>query len=189
MLAILLHLLVGLLGLALLYAALFLDEGEEGELQNRLEKLWVDIDDVSKTALSRQAAFFRQVSAMANSALNRLFGTKLFSAEAVSASLCFSVSSVLLFFLYPTYWNWLHHVNVLGPGVFLTVFVLFILSLLVGLSPVPFRYLGFLWLLGPFVFLLYLGWVDHHHVFSWNWFDAQFFLTVAVVAAPAGHHH
>src|SRR5216684_8894839 len=98
--ATLLHLLVDLLGLSLLYAALFLHENEEGQLQNRLEKLWIAVDDLSKAALSKQAAFLQQVSAMANSALNKLFGTRLFSVGAVSASLCLSIGCVSFFLVY-----------------------------------------------------------------------------------------
>jgi hypothetical protein len=57
------HLLVGLLGLALLYAALFLHENEEGQLQNRLEKLWVAVDDLSKAALG---PFWKDLSTPSN---------------------------------------------------------------------------------------------------------------------------
>lgn len=144
MLATLPHFLVGILGLALLYCALFLHETEGGQLQNRLEKLWIDIDDLSKAALSKQTAFLQRVSAMAKSALNKLFGARLFSAGVISASLCFSLGSALLLLL------------AVGDllGLVITqntksyALVVGIVSFLVGLLPVPFRYLGFAWVVG-----------------------------------------
>jgi len=38
------QLVVGLIGALVLHVGLFLHETEEGKIQNRLEKLWVDID-------------------------------------------------------------------------------------------------------------------------------------------------
>ena len=57
------HLVLGLMGL-LLYAGLFLTETEEGRLQNRLEELWIRVDDLQSRAVSRQAAFLQQVSGL-----------------------------------------------------------------------------------------------------------------------------
>jgi hypothetical protein len=153
MLATSLHLLVGLLGLSLLYAALFLHENEEGQLQNRLEKLWVAVDDLSKAALSKQTAFLQQVSAMANSALNRLFGERLFSLEAVSTSICFSVGSALLFLAYLR-----QRTHSYDEETTLIVVALGVVSFVVGWVPIPFRYLGLLWIPGSTGFLLYVDW-------------------------------
>jgi hypothetical protein len=94
------HLVVGIVGCLLLYVALFLHETEQGELQNRLEKLWIDIDDLSKSALSKQIAFLQQVSALVTSGLDKLSGKKLLSFAAVATSFCFSVSSVSAFWAY-----------------------------------------------------------------------------------------
>lgn len=148
----LLHLLVGLLGFSLLYAALFLHENEEGQLQNRLEKLWVAVDDLSKIALSKQTAFLQQVSSMANSALNKLFGARLFSLVAVSTSLCFSFGSFLLLelsikrFLY----------NMTDPHRDLLLVASIIATFGVGLLPIPFRYIGFPWVFGFVSLALYV---------------------------------
>ena len=49
-------------GLFCLYLAIFLYETEQGTIQNRLEGLWVRIDDLKLAALSRQAAFVRVVA-------------------------------------------------------------------------------------------------------------------------------
>jgi hypothetical protein len=144
MLATSLHLLVGLLGFSLLYAALFLHENEEGHLQNRLEKLWIAVDDLSKVALSKQTAFLQQVSAMANSALNRLFGKRLFSAAAVSASLCLSLGTAALSVI----WVQRFVGDKIGPQVDFYLLVIGVISLLIGLTPTPFRYLGFIWVFG-----------------------------------------
>lgn len=142
---------VGFLGLALLYAALFLHETEEGQTQNRLEKFLVDIDDLSKTALSKQTAFLQRVSAMANSALNKLFGVRLFSTGAVAASLCFSVGSSLLVEL-------TFGVVKDAPNLELALMVVGIVSFLVGLLPIPFRYFGFPWIFGIVFLGLHNAW-------------------------------
>jgi len=84
------HLVLGLMGLLLLYAGLFLTETEEGRLQNRLEELWIRVDDLQSRAVSRQAAFLQQVSGLIADGLVQLFGRKLFSVESVASSLCVS---------------------------------------------------------------------------------------------------
>jgi len=142
MIAALAHSAVGLLGLVLLYAALFLHETEEGQLQNRLEKLWVDIDDLSRTALSKQTAFLQRVSALANSALNKLFGVHLFSPGAVAASLCFSFASCILvnIAMVPLLRHRLNESEMYAFGVG-------IISTLIGLLRTPWRYLAFPWIL------------------------------------------
>jgi hypothetical protein len=182
MLATSLHLLVGLLGLSLLYAALFLHENEEGQLQNRLEKLWVAVDDLSKTALSKQTAFLQQVSAMANSALNKLFGKRLFSAGAVSASMCFSFGSALLFPLLQ--WEIVDRrifPSLIFPKFLLPFLAAAIFSFLVGLLPIPFRYLGFLWIFGV---IFYAAYVDRRLVSQegWKaWMAEEFLLFFAII--------
>jgi hypothetical protein len=157
------HLSIGLLGFVLLYVALFLHESEEGQLQNRLEKLWIDIDDLSKAALSKQTAFLQQISAMANSALSKLFGARLFSAVAVSASLCLSLGSALV--LTKAAQLYLFH--------FSFKFVFFALaigavSLLVGLFPIPFRYVGFLWMPLALFLVIYNDWNQPNQSQGWK---------------------
>jgi hypothetical protein len=162
MFATLLHALVGVSGLALLYAALFLKETEEGQIQNRLENLWVDIDDLSRAALSKQTAFLQQVSAMANSALNKLFGARLFAARAVSASLCFSLGSALLILLSMGEWIGL----VINPKLQVYALIFGIVSFLIGLLPTPYRYFGFLWVSGFMILVLHGDW-QMPHAESW----------------------
>jgi hypothetical protein len=89
----------GTIGLILVYCALFIDETEERKLHNRLEELWVTIDDLGKEAMSHQAAFLRQVSALAEHGLAKLFGPKLLSFKSVASCLCFSLASTAWAFL------------------------------------------------------------------------------------------
>ena len=42
---------VAILGGLLLYVGLFLHEDEEGRIQNRLEQLWIRIDDLQQSAI------------------------------------------------------------------------------------------------------------------------------------------
>jgi len=90
------HAFIGLIGLLLLYAGLFLTETEEGKLQNRLEELWIRVDDFQSKALNRQAALLRQVSRLSADGMTRIFGQKLLSLKSVASCLCFAVSSVFL---------------------------------------------------------------------------------------------
>lgn len=156
------HLVVGSIGIVLLYVALFLRETEQGKLQNRLENLWVDVDDLSKQFLSKQIVFLQQISMMADSALSRIFGNRLFSAGAVATSASFSVGSILLFMYF-----WLPlesdesggHDN---PPIFLLV--VGILCFLIGLLPVV-RYLGFLW----FFFGFFAASLESNSQLIWEW--------------------
>ncbi len=150
----LLQLLTGLLGLVLLYMAFFLSESAEGKIQNRLEGLWVRVDDLSKVALTRQAAFLQQISKLLSSAFDRRFGTRLFSAEAAATSICFSSVALGLFLsLLPGLTG---STDTTPSGVWDVMLVLF----LVGLAPVPSRYLGFLWV--PLLFAGDVLYYDRH---------------------------
>ena len=86
------HVVLGLMGVLLLYTGLFLTETEEGRLQNRLEELWIRVDDLHSRALTRQAAFLQQVSGLIADGLVKLFGRKLFSVKSVASCLCFFVA-------------------------------------------------------------------------------------------------
>jgi hypothetical protein len=96
MITILLHVLLGLVGLLLLYVGFFLTETEEGRLQNRLAELWIRVDDLHSKAMTRQAAFLRQVANLAAEGFTNLFGSRLFSLKAVASCLCFSLASLYL---------------------------------------------------------------------------------------------
>ena len=162
MLAQILHLAVGLLGLVLLYVALFLTETAEGNIQNRLEALWVRVDDLSKVALSRQAAFLQQVSKLLGALFDKLFGTKLISAKAAATSICFSSAAPLLLFFFavalesgPSAWR--------SPAVTLPLLCAVVL-LAIGLAPVPVRYLAFLWVVILAMLILY----SNEDLFKWK---------------------
>ena len=168
------HLVVGIVGCLLLYVALFLHETEQGELQNRLEKLWIDIDDLSKSALSKQIAFLQQVSALVTSGLDKLSGKKLLSFAAVATSFCFSVSSVSVFWAYfishiqdhfgeqPTDTNSVAYQS-------LILIIVAILTVLLGLFPLPFRYLAFIWT--PLLFMLAISYDFDYGGFDWSMLD------------------
>jgi hypothetical protein len=85
-----------LAGLLFVYAGLFLTETEEGQLQNRLQQLWVGVDDLQSRAMTRQAAFLQRTSRLVADGLVRLFGNKLFSAKSAASCLCFSLGSLYL---------------------------------------------------------------------------------------------
>jgi hypothetical protein len=89
----LLHVIVGLTGLLLFYIGLFLNETEEGQLQSRLEDLWIRVDDLQSQAISRQAALLQQVSKLTSEALVWLFGQKLFSIKRLASCFCFALAS------------------------------------------------------------------------------------------------
>lgn len=163
---------IGLIGAVLLYVALFLRETEEGKLQNRLEKLWIDIDDLSKAALSKQTAFLQKISALASSILSKLFGIKLFSAEAAAASVCFSISSVLMFGV-------VKQAQEENAKSSLTMLAVAIGSFMLGRSPTPFRYLGFLWIPGSLLFTLWADWSRLKS--NWTWWVREDFLIALMV--------
>jgi hypothetical protein len=160
MIASLLHTVVGLLGILLLYLAFFLGETDEGNLQNRLEELWIRVNDLSKTALSKQAAFLQQVSGLLSFGFDRLFGTRLLSAMAIATSICFSVAGFLLLW------------EIVDPSFLVALIVC--AALLIGLAPGPLRYLGFLWIPGIAVGIAY---IDRVNISSWSVRDiAEWFL-------------
>jgi hypothetical protein len=84
--------------LALLYIAFFLYEDEEGGLKNRLEELWVKIDDLQKKSLSRNAAFLSGASRIAIIVLNRIFGERSVSLQSVRSCIIFSFASTAFAF-------------------------------------------------------------------------------------------
>lgn len=137
MLVIVIHGLVGLLGLVLLYMAFFLTETAEGGLQNRLEELWIRVDDLSRAALSCQAVFLQQIAKLLSCMFDWIFGEELFSAKAAATSI--SLSSTAIFF----FWFFVHFRK--GPAAALEGLAVAVLLLIFGLAPGRIRYLGFAW--------------------------------------------
>lgn len=189
-----LHLVIGLIGAVLLYVALFLRETEEGKLQNRLEELWIEIDDLSKAALSRQTAFLQRVSALANSGLNKLFGVRPFSAGAVSASLCFSFGSVSFFLAYlfghvtasPHAGQFSESPNgeLILAYLVLPLVILGFISFLIGLLSTPYRYFAFLWI--PVSLYFAAAYDLDNRGFDWNplqwhWFSDENLFMVLIM--------
>jgi hypothetical protein len=92
--------LLALVGCLLIFVAVFLYEDEQGRIQNTLEDLWIRIDDQQKGATSRRVAFTQAVAQLTSSALDQIFGKKIFSLQAIGVSLCYSYASFLLLLIY-----------------------------------------------------------------------------------------
>src|SRR6266700_6033802 len=101
---VLLRIAFALLGSGVLLT-LFLREDEEGRIQNRLEELWIRIDDAQSAALSRQAAFVAEIARVVTRILDRIFGERLFSAHAASVSAFYGLASSILFSLFLKFIN------------------------------------------------------------------------------------
>src|SRR5262245_50863504 len=78
------RLLAGAAGLLLLYAAFFMYENTEGQVQNRLEEWWIRLDDSRRSAASWQAAFLKKVAETSNRFFDRVFGTRLLPLRAAA---------------------------------------------------------------------------------------------------------
>ncbi len=76
-------------------AAFLMFEDEEGRWQNRIEKLWVTIDD--RSSGSRTATFFGKVASIVTRGFDRIFGQKLLSFQFVGVSTCCSLAVLTLF--------------------------------------------------------------------------------------------
>jgi hypothetical protein len=100
---ILLRVLAGIAGALLLYVAFFLYEDEEARMQNRLEEIWVRIDDLQGSAMSKELAFLQGVTRTTSAILDRLLGHRFLSLQSIAVSMAFSLASVFFweaFFLY-----------------------------------------------------------------------------------------
>ena len=96
MLPTIMHVTVGMVGCVLVWIALFLTETEEGKLQNRMEELWIRVDDLSRISMRKESALIQQSSRMLSIALDRVFGPRLLSWKSLSTSVGFSMLSLLL---------------------------------------------------------------------------------------------
>jgi hypothetical protein len=68
-------------GIGLLYAAAFLYETEESRIHNRLEELWIAIDDLQKTVRSREVALATIIATRLSTWIDRFYGSRAFSAR------------------------------------------------------------------------------------------------------------
>ena len=77
-----------------LYMALFLYEDEEKLLDekfvNILNKLWIELDDVSKKAVAKNTLFMQRTAEVVSVGFDYLFGKRLLSRRVLTLSLCYS---------------------------------------------------------------------------------------------------
>jgi hypothetical protein len=81
----------------LVYTAVTMFPDEEGILQNRIENLWVAIDDKQKSAVGRATVLFNRIASYVTRIYNRILGVRLVSVQMVGVS---SASSIAGFFLF-----------------------------------------------------------------------------------------
>ncbi len=100
MLLTVLQVLAAIVGTLAFYVRLFMYEDEEGKWQNRIVKLWMDIDDRAKLTDSRTSALFNSIAAVVTLAFDRIFGQKLLSFQFIGVSSCYSLAGswLLAFF-------------------------------------------------------------------------------------------
>jgi hypothetical protein len=144
-----LHITAGICAFVFAALALFIYEDEQGKLQNRLEDLWVNVDDLSKSAMSKEAALIQQAAKMLSGALDRVFGTRLFSWKAIASSTGLSLASFLFVLLLPEnrlLWLGLKYPLWLGLkyAEYIVVFCLAVVCVLISIAPGRIRYATFI---------------------------------------------
>jgi hypothetical protein len=119
-----LHIVALVLGLYLWSLTYVMHKSTEGTWTNRIEELWIRIDDRSKTAADRTKALFSIVADRITRTFNRLVGPKMFSPRFVGVSSSLSFAGAFFVFaayqgfaiLYGIYFTQTHHV--LNPDAF-----------------------------------------------------------------------
>jgi hypothetical protein len=79
----------------MIYAALFLREEEEGQLENRLEQWWQKIRLLHTQATSRETAFLKVVAQITAAGFAKVFGERLLGPKAIAASVSYSMTAVM----------------------------------------------------------------------------------------------
>lgn len=104
------------LALALIGCGLFLQENEQGDIENRLDAWWREADVRRRQSGSALAAFVCTVCACTERVLRAVFGPQLVSARAALVSVCATIASIngVLFYRNP---------EVLGRPVMIVVVV------------------------------------------------------------------
>jgi hypothetical protein len=74
------------------YVAFFLYPDQEGRLQNRIEDVWVSVNDRAKVTGRLSIALFNRVAAIVERLFNRIFGARRFSYRLVSLSMNLSLA-------------------------------------------------------------------------------------------------
>lgn len=105
----------------LLISTRLLYQTEQGELQSRLQDMWIIIDDLQKKALSRHVAFVNVMASMVTSLSERVFGRKLISLQSLTVTICYAVVSACFVVMLCEYY--LHKsIDSTTPSVFLVFF-------------------------------------------------------------------
>lgn len=94
-----LRLVIIVLGIICLSISIFLYENQEGRVQSRLESIWVKIDDLKKSSISKHLGFIKVISETLINILNKIFGEKSISLHIFAVSCCYATATVY-FFLY-----------------------------------------------------------------------------------------
>jgi hypothetical protein len=97
MLAILIRILAGLIGTVLWVLAGALYEDEERRVQDRIQELWIRIEDLRKSAINWRTAFPVVLAHSTSSALDKLLGPELLSLQTITVSVYLSAASLQLF--------------------------------------------------------------------------------------------
>jgi hypothetical protein len=88
-----LHIAVGLIGAYLVFLTFVMEETTEGVWVNRIENLWVALDDRAKSISETTRLLFAKVADKVSQAFNRVFGSKFLSARAIGVSSSLSFTS------------------------------------------------------------------------------------------------
>ncbi len=100
------------------YCAFFMYEDERGRLVNRVEQLWMAINDNKKRTGRTTPAVLNKVAVIVKRVLDRLLGRKLFSLQLIGVSLCYALSA--LFLGAAALFEWLHfrlvHIGSIPPN-------------------------------------------------------------------------
>jgi hypothetical protein len=86
-----------LVGTLVFYTATTMFPDEEGALQNRIENLWIIVDDKQKSATGRAIGILNRVASYVTRVYNRILGSRLVSVQMVGVS---SSSSIAGFFIF-----------------------------------------------------------------------------------------
>jgi hypothetical protein len=88
----------GVVSAVAFYFAFFLYEDEEGVWQNRIDDLWVIIDERARVTLSRSGALINGFGIILDRIFNKMFGKRLLSFRAIMISLNLSFASATIAF-------------------------------------------------------------------------------------------
>jgi hypothetical protein len=85
------------MGLVAYYVAFFMYEDAEGKLQNRIEQLWIAVNDRKRITGSTASALFNKIASVVTRTFDRVFGHKLLSLQLIGVSVCYALAGLFLF--------------------------------------------------------------------------------------------